>query len=198
MALLCLGWMGCGDSDDDVIRNADANPGEELVDEEGEEGEPADYHVFLSGALVDTLSGDAIFGEVWNPVTREHRLIIELVVGRGPGSGMYISQNDMSPPEPGTYSLAPQEGQDAAPEGTYAISYREGLLRIVTSRAGTLTIEEVTDSTITGQFDAELFGEVVRVNRNPGVLPYQGPQVLNAEGTFEAHRGTMGYVVGID
>ena len=193
LLVLYLSIAGCGRTG--VPAGADSTA---VASAEQEADETIDYEVFLSGAITDTLRGNAVFNTVWNPHTGKKRLVIQLETGAGPGAGMYITQDDTTMPSTGTYTLVPQDDSTDVQEGRLAISYRQGMLRVLTSRAGSLTIEEVTDSIIAGRFEAEFWGQVVRVDRSPGVLPYRGPQAVDARGSFVAERGRIGYIVGIE
>ena len=194
LATCCIIGSACGEE----VADPEEVEAEIALGEEAEQDETIDYQVYLSGAIQDTVQGNATFNTTWNPHSNTRKFLIHLMVGTGPGSGIYITQDDTARPTPGTYSLVKQSDTTEVQENAFAISYRDGLLRVLTSRDGQLVIESVSDTSISGHFDAELWGEVVKVNRGPGELPFPGPQQVNARGEFTAERGNIGYMIGID
>lgn len=170
-----------------------AEPTDSVAVEVGEaDAEPPDYRVYLTGAMADTLEGDAVFGEVFQVSTRSTKSIIELEAGSDFTGGMFITLGDTTLPRPGTYDLTvPEKGDTTTPQPQYRIIYRRGLILNIASVQGSLTFEAVTDSLIQGTFNALLRGDVPV----PGAGVQRGE--VRAIGQFVAEHGPVGFVIGL-
>ncbi len=149
------------------------------------------YEAFFAGALTDTLRGAARFGVMVDGRTGARRLVIAL---RTPDSGMgglFLVPRRPELPEPGSHPLTAYNDSLSRPAGRFALVYRDGLLRRLSSVDGTLTFTTVRDTLLEGRFSARLRGTVVRAG-----APLTEVQVT-ARGTFRAERGEVGFIVGI-
>lgn len=182
-AVLVSSACGSGDGGGEGV-------GEVQVEESAES--PFQYEVRLGNAISDTLQGSANFGRASDPRTGEELLVIRLSTGFDFAGGIVISRRDTTLPTPGDYTLAATaDSLEGVPTDEFFIIYREGMLRDLRSRAGTLTFTTVTDSLIEGRFDATLRGEIADRGRELT----EGE--VHAVGRFRAVRGMTGYVIGL-
>ncbi|GEM_PF-1152917 len=182
----CEAWSGGGGGSG--TENADSLQ----VDVGESDAESQDYRVILTGAMSDTLTGDAVFGEVFQVATRSTKWIIELEAGSDFTGGMFITLGDTSLPAPGTYDLTvPAAGDTTAPQPPHHIVYRRGLILNIASVQGTLTFDVVSDSLIQGSFDALMRGDVPV----PGAGVQKGE--VRAVGRFAARYGPVGFIIGL-
>lgn len=150
----------------------------------------AAYEVVLANAISDTLTGNASFGRVRNPREERRQLVIRLRSSFDFAGGVIITRMSADLPDEGTHDLAADSAKYAAGE-QFVIIYREGMLRDLRSFSGTLTLSSVTDTLITGEFDAMLRGYISEGSRD-----LQAGEV-HAVGRFRAQRGMSGYVIGL-
>ncbi len=150
------------------------------------------YRAFLTGAVTDTLRGNAWFGNVVNPETGKDQTVIKLQTGIEFTGGIFITRGDAEPLQAGRYSLADvSESQGAATDGAFVILYREGLSRKLASVSGNLLLETISDTLIQGSFEANLSGLISIGGRSPA----RGE--VRARGEFSARAGTVGYIIGL-
>jgi hypothetical protein len=180
MLVLCA---ACGTAEEE----AEGGPAEEAGQEEEE-----DYQVFLGNALADTLQGDAQFGLVVHTETGEETFVIELVTGYDFAGGFFVARGGNQKPAPGTYPLtALSDSVKGVPAGQYVVIYRQGMLRDLVSRAGTVTFSTVSDTLIEGTLDATLHGFLTS---SRGWLT---DAEVRARGQFRARPGAPGYIIGL-
>lgn len=151
----------------------------------------SDYRMILAGAISDTLRGRAVFGHVMLARSRTEQFVIKLETGVDFVGGMFITRNSIDLPETGTHQLAAADPEsDAAPLQGYYVVYREGLLRHLRSRGGSVTFDVVTDTLISGTLQATLAGMVsTRTGMRPGEV--------HVSGRFSAHSGIVGFLIGL-
>jgi hypothetical protein len=189
-ALGCALLGGCGA---DNSQGNDTGAADSVATVQAQEDEEEfDYRAFLTGAIVDTLEGDASFGWVVSAGTTQQRLLIRLTVPGDFTGGFFINLGDSTLPAPGEYDLTAREPEDPEVQlNEYGIVYRKGLLLNLASTSGTLTLESVTDTLIQGSFNATLFGET----RVPAAAALEGE--VNANGEFQARPGRIGFILGL-
>ena len=155
-------------------------------------GSDYSFEVVLSNALADTLRGDATFGRMRDPHEGRDYFVIRLASRYDFAGGFVIARPKPELPEPGTFGIAAAADTiETAAEGDFILLFREGMLRDLRSRSGSLTISTVTDTLITGRFDAVLTGYISEGSRE---LP--GSEV-RATGRFRAESGVVGYFMGL-
>lgn len=180
--LICVAACGAGDAPQTAPTETDA----------AEEEAARDYEVLLGNAISDTLQGDARFGRVIDTDTSQETFVIELETGFDFAGGFFIAHGGPELPTTGTHELvAPSDSLGGIPPGRYAIVYRQGMLRDLASRAGTVTFSTVTDTLIEGSFDATLRGFLALDARR---LPNAE---VHARGSFRARPGSPGYIIGL-
>lgn len=196
LCLACVMFLfilpGCGSTLDgtDSGEGADSTQAGSRVS--GADLAKQDYRVFLSGAVLDTLHGNASFGKIWQPANGREEYLIELRAGSDFTGGMFIPIGDTTLPGPGTYDLAvPPPGDSTRPQPAYRIYYRRGLIINLASVSGKLTFSSVQDTLIQGSFDTVMRGDVP--------VPGAGvqPGEVHAHGEFKARAGNVGFVVGV-
>ena len=176
---------GCGSGDTATEMEAGAPA------DVGDDGS-ADFRVVLANAVSDTLTGNADFGIVVEPLTGTHRFVVRLATGFDFAGGIIFARSDTTLPAAGEYRLvAPSDTMTADDRGDFAMFYREGMLRDLRAASGTLSLSTVTDTLIVGRFNATLRGMVV--NLNVGTATSE----VHATGRFRAHPGLQGYVIGL-
>ena len=162
---------------------------------------PADQHayeVFMEGALQDTLRGEAAFGVVVNSNSEQRSLVIELRTESSLSGGLYLVRQDTLIPEQGTYELANVSDTTTRQPDQFALIYREGMRRVLSSQQGTLEITQSSDSLLVGTLDAELRGlvrENVSIAAGEGVQ--NGTDQVQLWGEFRAEAGEVGYLIGL-
>ena len=160
--------------------------------EEAEEEEEQDYVVFLSTPLADTLQGNAMFGLVVDADTGRETFVVELESGFDFAGGFFVAYGDDALPAVGTHDLvALSDSLKTVPPGRYAIVYRQGMLKDLVSRSGTVTFSTVNDTLIEGSFDALLHGFVAIGQRRLSNAE------VHARGRFRATSGAPGYIIGL-
>lgn len=169
--------VGCGRAEDDVVGSPE--PGKAA--EASRDG----YNVVMRGVVNDTLSGAAQFGDVFDSLSGDVTGVIELTTSADFAGGMFLTPGSDQWPATGNY---PVNGNDGA--NAFTIAYRQGLYRIFQSRSGSITLTHVSDSLISGRFDAVLIGEVAEGGREP----VRGE--VNVSGSFSAQAGQPGYIIG--
>lgn len=176
---------GCGSGDSAVEANTGASA------ESGEDS-ASEYRVILGNAISDTLRGSADFGTVVEPQTGNRRFVIRLATNFDFAGGMVFARGDTTLPAAGAYSLATATDTlaETQPEA-FTMFYREGMLRNLRAVGGTLTLSSVSDTLITGTFDATLRGTAA--NLNVGTTTAE----VHASGRFRADRNIRGYVIGL-
>lgn len=188
--LWCIGVLmtaaACGAGD---IRDGRVAGDSTLVaDAEVEE----DYEVLLGTPLADTLRGDARFGLVTDSDTGQNVFVIELQTGFDFAGGFFVAHGASTPPRPGTHDLVPlSDSLKSVLPGRYSIFYRQGMLKNLVSREGTVTFSTVTDTLIEGTFDALLYGFVAKGRQR---LPNAE---IRARGHFSARPGSPGFIIGL-
>jgi hypothetical protein len=164
---------------------------------EEDEGPEYAYQMYTRGTLVDTLSGNARFGKIFDPATRRRQWIVSLRSGRDVTSGVYLARPDTSLPDPGTYQIVKRrpvgraDSIRAAGKNAFTMIYRAGMRRSFHSQSGTLELTTVTDTLIEGTLEATLDGSAAL----PGQPPQEG--TLTVRGDFRAEKRTVGFVFGV-
>lgn len=183
LLLWALYAIGCGNDSAPAIGSS-----AELIDEEGAR---ADYRMILAGAISDTLRGRAVFGPVIAAPSRTEQLVIKFETGVDFVGGLFITRGSTDLPPRGSHPLADATAEpDSLPTGAFFVVYREGLLRNLRSRSGTVTFDTVSDSLITGSLEATLAGLVAtRMGLRSGEV--------HVSGQFSARSGIVGFIVGI-
>lgn len=160
----------------------------------GDAGEPSDvsteYEVVLANAISDTLRGRATFGRVYSPQEEITQLVIRLRSSYDFAGGVVITRRSDALPEERTYDLD-RDSLRMATGDQFVVIYREGMLYDLRSVGGSLTFSTVTDTLITGRFDATLRGHISEGSRDLE----EGE--VHAVGRFQAERGLSGYVIGL-
>jgi hypothetical protein len=181
-----MGWTffaGCG-GEDVGVTDGDALPVRTAQDvEDG-------YRMILRGIVTDTLTGRAQFGHVLEPRSGATNWIIEFVSAEDFAGGVFIAAPTEALPEARRYSITADALADPSPDA-FAVFYRHGLYRVFRGRSGSITFSHVSDSLVSGSFDAVLVGEV----SDRGREAIRGDTEVSA--TFSARRGQPGYVIGM-
>lgn len=176
LAVLFLGACGDDPANDLVVGTASADN----VD---------GYRVIFRGVVNDTLSGRAVFGEVYDPETQTLTALVELVTTEDFAGGMFLGYSEPALPAAGRYAVDPSayaEGEDG-----FTLVYRQGLYRYFTARTGNVVFTAITDTLVEGTFDAVMVGEVAERGRDP----VEGE--VEVTGAFSARRGNPGYIIGL-
>lgn len=199
--LLCigafvLGLAGCGQEQDGSGQGEAADT---VAGSSSEQAVQGDYEVFLEGDVQDTLRGRASYGVVVNSNTGRRSLVIELRTASNLAGGMYVMRGDTTRPDPGEYELTNAADTAEGLGEQFAVIYREGMRRRLSSTGGTLTIDEASDTLLTGSFEAEMTGYVKEDASIAGGEEPEGEDAhtVHAEGTFRADRGSVGYLIGL-
>ncbi len=185
LALAIAGCEGFSDASEEAAR----------ADTLGVEAQPTNdsYEVILVGSMADTLQGAAHFGKVVDAETGKMVNVIRLETGFDFGGGFFLSYGAESLPPPGQYSVEafPSDSLQSRvlPEG-FSARYRRGLLINLRATGGTLTLDAVTDTLVSGSFDITMEGLLSL----PGGNPRQG--TTRALGRFEADAAGAGYIIG--
>lgn len=167
--------------------------------EAGEDGgDPAfSYEMYMQGMLADTLRGEAEFGVVFDPVTRQRQWVLSMRSGGDVTSGVYIARPDTVRPSEGTYQIVNRRPIGAVDSmrsddvRSFTMIYRAGMRRSFHSQSGTLELTVATDTLLKGTFRATLDGTA----SPPGQPPREG--TLTVRGTFRAEKATVGFMFGI-
>ncbi len=183
-AVLLAGAAACASEAGRPGAPADASAGV------AEDAARYDYEAVFSGALTDTLQGQADFGTVVASDVRQERFVIVLKSRDDPLGGLVFSRPDAARPAPGTYALSAEAGAARRASG-FRLTYREGMRRTLHATAGTLTLRVVRDTLIEGSFRADLEGTVAR----PGQAPRQS--LADVRGSFRAESGSVGFLLGL-
>lgn len=151
-----------------------------------------EHRVILGNAILDTLAGRAEFGVVVEPESGDYHFVIRLATGFDFAGGLIMARPDTALPPPGEYSLgAGADSTAAAGAAGFTMYYREGMQRNLRAESGTLTLSTVTDTLITGRFDAILRGMITGMDRAAGEAE------VHAVGSFRADGDMNGYVIGL-
>lgn len=152
-----------------------------------------DYEVFLVGAMSDTLRGPAHMGDVVDAQSGETVAVIRLDTGFDFGGGFFLTYGADQLPAPGAYTVEPFPAdsiRDAGLPAGFSARYRRGLLINLSATEGTVRLDEVSDTLVTGSFDISLTGLLAL----PGGEPREGS--VRALGEFRAHTTGAGYIIG--
>lgn len=153
----------------------------------------ADYRVSIGGAMADTLSGAASFGPIVDARTGQELIVIRLGTRIDFGGGYFLSYTGTELPEPGRYRISPfppdSVRSEALPQG-WSARYRRGLLVNLRAQEGTLELETVSDTLVTGTFEIDMDGTVAAA----GGTPVYGE--ITSRGDFEARPGLSGFLIG--
>lgn len=183
---------GCGAEEAPGALEGGEDGAEEGAEQVVLEAEESDFELLLANAIRDTLRGSAAFGTVFDPGTGETAFVIDLSTGRDFAGGFIIARHGDAMPSAGTYELAAlTDSTRALLSPTFAVVYREGMLRDLRSSSGTLVLSSVADTLIEGRIDAVLRGLLVT-----GSQPLPQAEV-HARGRFRARPGNPGYIVGL-
>ena len=175
-----------------------AVPPDSLAQSEEAPDDQHAYEVFIEGALQDTLRGEAAFGIVVNSNSGRRSFVIELRTASSLSGGLYLVRQDTLVPEQGTYELANVSDTTSRPPGQFALIYREGMRRALSSYQGTLEITQSSDSLLVGSLDAELRGRIKEeANIAAGEDRQDGTEQVQLWGEFRAESGEVGYLVGL-
>jgi hypothetical protein len=178
--------VACGGSDESSPFPADTT-GQQASSGEREQ---LDFQLFVSGALQDTLQGNASFGTVVNTNTGNHHFVIEMTVEDDPGSAVYVTHADTTVPGQGSYDLV--STSDSTAQGELAVTWRSGMRRNVSASSGTLTLETSSDTLVAGSMEATLRGVIAE---SGGIQATEaGTEEVQINGEFRAERGTVGYI----
>lgn len=148
------------------------------------------YRAVFRGLVVDTLSGRSQFGHIIDPRTGQLNWIIEFITADDFAGGMFIASPTADLPSEERYGISADALDD--PDGNnLALVYRHGLYRVFRARSGTISFSHISDTLVSGSFDAVLLGEVAE----------RGREAIRGEaevsGTFSARSGNPGYVIGL-
>ena len=178
--------------------NDPAVPPDSLAQSEEASVDQHAYEVFMEGALQDTLQGEAAFGIVVNSNSRQRSFVIELRTASSLSGGLYLVRQDTLIPEQGTYELANVSDTTTRPSDQFALIYRQGMRRALSSYQGTLEITKSSDSLLVGSLDAELRGLVKEeANVAAGEDMQDGTEQVQLWGEFRAESGEVGYLIGL-
>lgn len=191
-----LGLTACGSGQDGA---GQGQAEDTLAGSSSEQSVQNEYEVLLEGDIRDTLSGTASYGVVVNSKTGRRSLVIELRTATNLTGGMYVMRGDTTSPEPGEYELTNAADTAGGLGEQFAVIYREGMRRRLSSTGGTLTIEEASDTLLAGSFEAEMTGYVKEDASIAGGEEPEGEDahMVRAEGAFRADRGSVGYLIGM-
>lgn len=164
-------------------------------DQEAQEEHP--YRAVLTGALQDTLSGDAAFGVVVDSETGQRSFIIEMQTPGDLGGSLYLVRRDTVRPQTGTFELV-SAADTAKANNRFALVYREGMRRRLTSSQGQLEITRASDSLLVGTFQAEMRGRIKERGAQTGGDDQEADtERVHISGDFRAEQGAIGYLFGL-
>ena len=199
VAPLLLGGLLLSACDDEPPMAEEAVRPGALASAEDEDTESG-YRVYLSDAVVDTLTGRSSFQVLYDPPTERLHFVLEMR-GNTAVSGLYLSRHDTSRPAPGTYPIVSYRDTEEDPEAettddpqAFKMIYRAGMRRELFSETGEITIETSSDTLMTGTLRATLGGIIVRQAGGLGERPQQSRVEL--VGSFRAVPDETGFVVG--